>query len=48
MSGLVGAGVIEEVKDMQTTLKSSFISSYMLKPSKLLTKGFENNMTMCE
>ena len=44
-SGLVGAGVTEEVGDMQKALKSSFILSCMLKPSKLLTQGFENNRT---
>ena len=42
-SGLVGAGAIEEVKDMHKALKSSYLSSYMLKSSKLLTQGFENN-----
>ena len=36
-SGLVGEGVTEEVRDMQKALKSSSLSSYMLKPSKLLT-----------
>ena len=47
-SGLVGAGVTEEVQDMQKDLKSSSLSSYMLKPSKLLTQGFENNRTAQE
>ena len=36
-SGLVGAGVTEEVGDMQKNLKSSSLSSYVLKPSHLLT-----------
>ena len=44
-SGLVGAGVTEEVGDMQKALKSSSILSYMLKPSHLLTQGFGNNRT---
>ena len=30
---------------MQKALKSSSLSSYMLKPSKLITKGLENNRT---
>ena len=30
---------------MQKALKSSSLSSYMLKPSKFLTQGFENNRT---
>ena len=33
-SGLLGAGVTEEVQDMQKALKSSSLSSYMLRPSK--------------
>ena len=33
---------------MKNSLKSSFPSSYMLKPSKLLTQGFENNRTAQE
>ena len=33
---------------MQTDLNSSSLSSYMLKPSKLLTQGFENNRTAQE
>ena len=40
---LVGAGVTEQVEDMQKAVKYSYISSYMLKPSHLLTQGFENN-----
>ena len=36
-SGLLGAGVTEEVQDMQKALKSSSISSYILKPSSLHT-----------
>ena len=44
-SGLVGAGVTEEVGDMYNYLKSYSISSYTLKPSKLLTQGFENDRT---
>ena len=30
---------------MQKTVKSSSLLSYILKPSNLLTQGFENNMT---
>ena len=44
-SGLVGAGVIEEVGDMQKALNYSSILSYMLKPSHLLTQRFGNNRT---
>ena len=47
-SGLLGAGVTEEVADMQKALKSSSISSYMLKPSHLLTQGCGNNRTAHE
>ena len=47
-SGLVGAGVIEEVGDMQKALKYSSLSSYMLKPSHLLTQLFGNNWTAQE
>ena len=36
-SGLVGSRVTEEVQDMQKDLNSSSLSSYMLKPYKLLT-----------
>ena len=43
--GLVGAGITEEEGDMQKALKSSSISSYILKPSHLLTQGFGENMT---
>ena len=38
-SGLVGAGVTEEVGDRHKALKSSSLSSYMLKPSHLITQG---------
>ena len=44
-SGLVGAGVTEEVVYIQKALKYSSILSYMLKPSYLLTQGFGNNRT---
>ena len=44
-SGLVGAGVTEEVGDMHKALKPYFISSYMLRPYHLLTQGFGNNST---
>ena len=47
-SGLVGAGVTEEVRDIQKALKSSSISSYMLKPSKVLKQGSEKNRTAHE
>ena len=47
-SGLLGAGVTEEVGDMQKYLKSSSLSSYLLKPSHLLTQVFGNNMTAQE
>ena len=47
-SGLVGVGVTEEVRDMQKDFNSSSISSYMLKPSKLITQSFENNRTAQE
>ena len=43
VSGLVGADVTEEVKDIQKAVKSSYLSSYILKPSHLLTQGFEKN-----
>ena len=42
-SGLVGAGVKEEVEDMQKALKYYPLSSYLLKPSNLLTQCFDNN-----
>ena len=42
-SGLVGAGVTEEVGDMQKALKYSSLLSYMLKPSHLLTHVFGRN-----
>ena len=44
-SVLVGAGVTEEVGDIQKALKYYSLSSYMLKPSHLLTQVFRNNMT---
>ena len=47
-SGLVGANFTEEVQDMQKSLKYSYLSSYTLKPSKLLTQGFESNRTAQE
>ena len=47
-SGLVGAGVTEEVEDMQKALKYSSLSSYMWKPSHLLPQGFKNNRTTKE
>ena len=40
-SGLVGEVVIEVVEDM----KYYYLLSYMLKPSHLLTHGFDNNIT---
>ena len=42
-SGSIGAGIIEEVGDMQEALKYSYLLSYMMKPSHLLTQGFGNN-----
>ena len=36
-------GVTEKTEDMQKAVKYSSLSSYMLKPSHLLTHGFENN-----
>ena len=44
-SGLAGAGFTEEVQDIHKALKYSSISSYMLKPSKLITQIFDNNRT---
>ena len=44
-SVFVGAIVIEEVEDIKKAVKYSSVSSYILKPSHLLTHGFENNMT---
>ena len=44
-SSLLGAVVTEEVGDMQKALKYSPLSSYMLKPSHLLTQGFGDNRT---
>ena len=43
---MVGSGVTEEVEDMEKAMKSSSLSSYMLKPSHLLTQRFENNRTV--
>ena len=43
---LVGSGVTEEVEYMKKAMKSSSLSSYMLKPSHLLTQRFENNSTV--
>ena len=37
-SGLVGAGVTEEVEDMQKAVKYSSLLFYMLKPSHLITQ----------
>ena len=45
---LLGAGVTEEVQDIQKALKSSSLLSSKLKPSKLLTQGFERNRTAQE
>ena len=47
-SGLVGSGVTEEVGDIQKSLKSSSLSSYVLKPSHLLTHIFGDNRTAQE
>ena len=44
-SGLVGAGITEEVQDMQKDLNSPSLFSYILELYKLLTQGFENDMT---
>ena len=46
--GFVGLGVTEEVEDMQKAVISSSLSSYMMKSSHLLTKGFENNSSAQE
>ena len=43
--GLVGAGVTEEVGDMQKSLNYSYPSYFMLKTYHLLTQGFKNNRT---
>ena len=48
VSGLVGACVTEYVEYMQKTVKYSSPSSYMFKPSHLLTQGFEDNRTTQE
>ena len=42
-SDLLGAGVTEEVGDMNNSLNYSYLSSYRLKPYQLLTQGFDNN-----
>ena len=47
-SGLLWAGATENVEDMQKDLKSSSLLSYMLKTSRLLTQGFDNNRTAQE
>ena len=47
-SGLVGAGITEEVEVMQKNVKYSSLLSYMLKPSHLVTQVFENNRTAQE
>ena len=47
-SGLLGAGVTEEVEDMHNDLKYSSLSYYILKHSHLLTHSFENNRTKTE
>ena len=39
-SGLVGVYVTEDVVDMKKALKSSYLLSYKLKPSHLITQGF--------
>ena len=44
-SGLVGAGVTEEVGYTKKSLKFSSISYYTLKPSQLITQGSGNNRT---
>ena len=48
VSVLVWAGVTEEVEDMKKALKYSSLSFYVLKPSYLLTQGFEKNRTAQE
>ena len=47
-SSLLGAGATEEVQDMQKSVKYFSLFPYMLKPSQLLTQGFENNMKSWE
>ena len=47
-SSLVGEGVTKEVEDIQKSLKYSSLSSYIMKPSHLLTPGFEKNRTAQE
>ena len=44
-SGLVGAGVSEEVGDMQNALKCYSLLSYILKPYHLIKQLFGNNRT---
>ena len=48
VSGLVGAGVTEEVEDMQKSFNYSSLLYYMLKPYNLLTQGFGKNSTAQE
>ena len=45
---MLGAGVTEEVEDMQKAVKYSSLFPYRLKPSNLLTQGFEKNRTAQE
>ena len=47
-SGLLWAGVTEDVGGIHNYLKSSSFLSYMLKPSKLITQGFGKNSTAQE
>ena len=47
-SGLVGEDVTEEVRDIQKALKSSSLSSYMLKPSHLPAHTFGKSRTALE
>ena len=42
-SGLVESGVKDEMEYMKKAVKYYSLSSYMLKPSHLLTHGFKNN-----
>ena len=48
VSGLVGAGVTEEVEDMQKSFNYSYLLYYMLKPYNLITQGFGKNSTAQE
>ena len=47
-SCLVREVVTEEVEYMQKSMKSSSLSYYRLKPSHLITHGFDNNRTAKE